>query len=81
MLGTLNFLFLLNVFLTLLHLLLITLTGIFQAAAIRLEIRGGEWKDAYMQMDGEPWKQPMNTDYSTFVEIKRVPFQSLMING
>ncbi len=31
----------------------------FQAAAIRLEIRGGEWKDAYMQMDGEPWKQPL----------------------
>ncbi|XP_044464858.1 diacylglycerol kinase 7-like [Mangifera indica] len=60
---------------------LISAKHIAQAAAIRLEIRGGEWKDAYMQMDGEPWKQPMNTDYSTFVEIKRVPFQSLMING
>ncbi|CAK9187312.1 unnamed protein product [Ilex paraguariensis] len=51
------------------------------AAAIRFELRGGEWKKAYMQMDGEPWKQPMNNDYSTFVEIKRVPFQSIMING
>ena len=54
---------------------------VLQAAAIRLEIRGGDWKDAYMQMDGEPWKQPLNKDYSTFVEIKRVPFHSLMISG
>nr|CAN74368.1 hypothetical protein VITISV_037866 [Vitis vinifera] len=52
-----------------------------QAAAIRLEIRGGEWKQAYMQMDGEPWKQPINNEFSTFVEIKRVPFQSPMISG
>ncbi|KAK9275424.1 hypothetical protein L1049_022688 [Liquidambar formosana] len=60
---------------------LISAKHIAQAAAIRLEVRGGEWKNAFMQMDGEPWKQPMNKDYSTFVEIKRVPFQSLMING
>lgn len=52
-----------------------------QAAAIRLEIRGGEWKDSFMQMDGEPWKQPMNRDYSTFVDIKRVPHQSLVVKG
>uniref|UniRef100_A0A2N9HBW9 Diacylglycerol kinase accessory domain-containing protein n=1 Tax=Fagus sylvatica TaxID=28930 RepID=A0A2N9HBW9_FAGSY len=39
---------------------LISAKHIAQAAAIRLEIRGGEWKDAYMQMDGEPWKQPLN---------------------
>lgn len=52
-----------------------------QASAIRLEIRGGEWKDAYMQMDGEPWKQPMDTEYSSFVEIERVPYHSLIING
>ncbi|KAJ6958064.1 diacylglycerol kinase 3-like [Populus alba x Populus x berolinensis] len=49
------------------------------AAAIRLEVRGGEWKDAFMQMDGEPWKQPMSKEYSSFVEIKRVPFHSLML--
>ncbi|KAL4654540.1 hypothetical protein ACB092_01G386800 [Castanea dentata] len=60
---------------------LISAKHIAQAAAIRLEIRGGEWKDAYMQMDGEPWKQPLSKDYSTFVEIKRVPFQSAMISG
>ncbi|XP_010548623.1 PREDICTED: diacylglycerol kinase 7-like isoform X2 [Tarenaya hassleriana] len=60
---------------------LISAKHIAQAAAVRFELRGGEWKDAFLQMDGEPWKQPMNTDYSTFVEIKRVPFQSLMISG
>lgn len=52
-----------------------------QAAAIRFELRGGEWKDAFLQMDGEPWKQPMSDEFSTFVEIKRVPSQSLMISG
>ncbi|KAI7990990.1 Diacylglycerol kinase 7 [Camellia lanceoleosa] len=46
-----------------------------------LSFRGGEWEEAYLQMDGEPWKQPMNKDYFTFVEIKRVPFQSVMVNG
>ncbi|KAK7354379.1 hypothetical protein VNO80_19840 [Phaseolus coccineus] len=60
---------------------LISAKHIAQASAIRLEVRGGEWKDAFMQMDGEPWKQPMSKDFSTFVEIKREPFQSLMISG
>ncbi|KAK3221548.1 hypothetical protein Dsin_008573 [Dipteronia sinensis] len=60
---------------------LISAKHIAQAAAVRLEIRGGEWSDAYMQMDGEPWKQPMSTDYSTLVEIKKVPHQSLMVSG
>lgn len=52
---------------------------VFQAAAIRFEVRGGDWRQSFMQMDGEPWKQPLDKEYSTFVEIKRVPFQSLMI--
>ncbi|KAM7252733.1 hypothetical protein ACFE04_008242 [Oxalis oulophora] len=52
---------------------LISAKHIAQAAAIRLEIRGGEWRDAFMQMDGEPWKQPMDKNFSTFVEIKRPP--------
>ena len=52
-----------------------------QASAIRFELRGGEWTEAYMQIDGEPWKQPMNKDFSTFVEIKRVQYQSLMVKG
>ncbi|XP_042465029.1 diacylglycerol kinase 4-like [Zingiber officinale] len=60
---------------------IISAKHIAQASAIRVEIRGGEWKDAYMQMDGEPWKQPMDTEYSSFVEIERVPHHSLIING
>ncbi|CAI0427755.1 unnamed protein product [Linum tenue] len=32
-------------------------------------------------MDGEPWKQPMSREYSSFVEIRRVPHQSVMISG
>ncbi|KAF0899828.1 hypothetical protein E2562_024861, partial [Oryza meyeriana var. granulata] len=50
---------------------LISAKHIAQAAAIRLEIKGGQWRDAYMQMDGEPWKQPLNPEYSTFVDIKK----------
>ncbi|KAF6162861.1 hypothetical protein GIB67_021010 [Kingdonia uniflora] len=60
---------------------LISAKHIAQAAAIRFEIRGGEWRQGFMQMDGEPWKQPMNKEFSTFVEIKRVPHQSLVISG
>ncbi|XP_006343548.1 diacylglycerol kinase 7-like [Solanum tuberosum] len=60
---------------------LISAKHIAQASAIRFELRGGEWKEAYMQVDGEPWKQPMNKEFSTFVEIKRVPFQSAMVHG
>ncbi|XP_009615942.1 diacylglycerol kinase 7-like [Nicotiana tabacum] len=60
---------------------LISAKHIAQASAIRFELRGGEWKEAYMQMDGEPWKQPMSKEFSTFVEIKRVHFQSVMIHG
>ncbi|KAI3524243.1 hypothetical protein L1887_02896 [Cichorium endivia] len=52
-----------------------------KATAIRFEIRGGTWREGFKQMDGEPWKQPMDTDYSTFVDIKRVPFQSIMVKG
>ncbi|CAA2991285.1 diacylglycerol kinase 7-like [Olea europaea subsp. europaea] len=60
---------------------LISAKHIAQASSIRFELRGGEWTEAYMQMDGEPWKQPMNKEFSTFVEIKRVPFQSVMVHG
>ncbi|XP_052181607.1 diacylglycerol kinase 7-like isoform X3 [Diospyros lotus] len=60
---------------------LISAKHIAQAAMIRFEFRGGERKEAYLQMDGEPWKQPIVEDYSAFVEIKGVPFRSVMING
>ncbi|KAK4404505.1 Diacylglycerol kinase [Sesamum angolense] len=60
---------------------LISAKHIAQASAIRFELRGGEWKEAYMQMDGEPWRQRMDKEYSTFVEIKRVPHQSIMVRA
>ncbi|XP_071696421.1 diacylglycerol kinase 3-like [Rutidosis leptorrhynchoides] len=60
---------------------LISAKHIAQATEIRFELRGGAWKEAFMQMDGEPWKQPINNEFSTFVDIKRVPFQSVMLNG
>ncbi|CAN6449578.1 unnamed protein product [Victoria cruziana] len=60
---------------------LINAKHLAQAASVKLELRGGQWKDAYMQMDGEPWKQPLHADCSTFIEIKKVPCQSLLING
>ncbi|AQK40749.1 Diacylglycerol kinase 3 [Zea mays] len=60
---------------------LISAKHIAQAAAIRIEIKGGYWHDAFMQMDGEPWKQPLSSEYSTFVDIKKVPYPSLIING
>ncbi|KAJ0746316.1 putative diacylglycerol kinase (ATP) [Helianthus annuus] len=60
---------------------LISAKHIAQASEIRFELRGGAWKEGFMQMDGEPWKQPMNNELSTFVDIKRVPFQSVMIKG
>uniref|UniRef100_A0A0C9QX78 Diacylglycerol kinase n=1 Tax=Wollemia nobilis TaxID=56998 RepID=A0A0C9QX78_9CONI len=52
-----------------------------QAAAIRMELRGGRRQRAYMQMDGEPWKHPLSQDYSTMIEITKVPLPSLMISG
>ncbi|RLM60263.1 hypothetical protein C2845_PM14G06770 [Panicum miliaceum] len=60
---------------------LISAKHIAQAAAIRIEIKGGQWRDAFMQMDGEPWKQPLSSEYSTFVDIKKVPYPSLIVNG
>ncbi|KAL5993904.1 Diacylglycerol kinase 4 [Asimina triloba] len=60
---------------------LISADHLVQAASIRVEIRGGQWAHAYMQMDGEPWNQPINKGFSTLVVIKRVPFQSFMISG
>ncbi|KAI4982558.1 hypothetical protein ZWY2020_023050 [Hordeum vulgare] len=60
---------------------LIKAKHIAQAAAIKFEMRGGEWDRAYVQMDGEPWKQPLIQYQSTTVEINKVPYHSRMING
>ncbi|GMI97556.1 diacylglycerol kinase 4 [Hibiscus trionum] len=60
---------------------LISAKHIAQATSIRMELRGGEWKESFMQMDGEPWKQTLSKKHSTVVEIKRMPYQSVMISG
>lgn len=60
---------------------LISAKHIAQATCVRLEIKPGDCKGAFMQMDGEPWKHPIDDERSTFLEIKRVPNHSIMING
>ena len=60
---------------------LIKAKHIAQAAAIKFEMRGGEWDRLYVQMDGEPWKQPLFQDRSTILEINKTPYHSLMIHG
>lgn len=60
---------------------LISAKHIAQASAIRFEIISDEWKQAYLQMDGEPWKQPLHKEYKTYVDIWRVPNQSIMVRG
>lgn len=60
---------------------LISAKHLAQAAAFKLELRGGRRKRAYLQMDGEPWQHPLSERDSTMIEITRVPFQSLMISG
>ncbi|THU49017.1 hypothetical protein C4D60_Mb06t05150 [Musa balbisiana] len=54
---------------------------IAQAAAVKLRLQGGDSKEAYMQMDGEPWKQPISKEYPTYVIIESTPFQSRIISG
>ncbi|XP_039145440.1 diacylglycerol kinase 7-like [Dioscorea cayenensis subsp. rotundata] len=60
---------------------LITAKHIAQAAAIKLKIKGNQCKKTFMQIDDEPWKQPLDEKSSTFVMINRMPFQHLMISG
>uniref|UniRef100_A0A0E0NLX5 Diacylglycerol kinase n=1 Tax=Oryza rufipogon TaxID=4529 RepID=A0A0E0NLX5_ORYRU len=50
---------------------LIKAKHIAQAAAIKFEMRGGQWNRAYVQMDGEPWKQPLLQEQSTIIEINK----------
>ncbi|KAM0939239.1 putative diacylglycerol kinase (ATP) [Dioscorea sansibarensis] len=60
---------------------LITAKHIAQVAAIKLEIKGNQCGKTFMQIDGEPWKQPLDETSSTFVTIKGMSFQHLMITG
>lgn len=60
---------------------LITAKHLAQAVALKLELGGSQRKQAYMQMDGEPWKQPLSNIHSTVIEIARAPYQSLILNA
>ncbi|CAA2995523.1 diacylglycerol kinase 7-like [Olea europaea subsp. europaea] len=59
---------------------LISVKHIAQCLAISFELIGGAWKKACMQMDGRPCQQLLN-ELSTFIEVKRVPFRSVMVDG
>ncbi|WOK94052.1 hypothetical protein Cni_G02754 [Canna indica] len=55
-----------------------------QAAEIKLELQGGgEWGEAYMQMDGEPWRVelPENKEEAIVVKVERIARQSCIISG
>ncbi|KAJ7556698.1 hypothetical protein O6H91_05G094600 [Diphasiastrum complanatum] len=59
---------------------LLTAKRLCQAEALRLELQGNNRSRIYMQMDGEPWRHPLNSDGKpTIVEINRVPVQSTML--
>lgn len=60
---------------------LITAKHLSQALDLKLELGGSQRKQAYMQMDGEPWKQPLSNIHSTVIEIARAPYQSLILNA
>lgn len=52
-----------------------------QAVAVRVEM-GGNRERAYMQMDGEPWQQPLGSadDIPAVVEIGKLPHASVMLS-
>lgn len=41
-----------------------------QANRVRFEFRRAEAEDTYMRIDGEPWKQPLPTDYDDAVIVE-----------
>jgi hypothetical protein len=51
-----------------------------QAEAVRLELRGNRSR-GYMQMDGEPWKQPLGRvdEPATLVEINKLSTPSILL--
>ncbi|XP_024537974.1 diacylglycerol kinase 7 [Selaginella moellendorffii] len=53
-----------------------------QAQAIRLELHGEKRDRAYMQLDGEPWKHPLDPNGKpVIVEIGRVSIPSTMLKA
>ncbi|KAL2654204.1 hypothetical protein R1flu_022332 [Riccia fluitans] len=59
---------------------LLTAYRLAQATAVKLEM-GGNRERAYLQMDGEPWQQPLATadDDPAVVEIRKTPNPSIML--
>lgn len=51
-----------------------------QGSAVRLQLVADKRQRVYMQMDGEPWRQPL-LENSTTIEITRVPTASIMLKG
>jgi hypothetical protein len=51
-----------------------------QAEAVRLELRGNRPR-GYMQMDGEPWKQPLGRvdEPATLVEINKLSTPTILL--
>ncbi|KAH7372405.1 hypothetical protein KP509_17G002200 [Ceratopteris richardii] len=53
-----------------------------QAYAVRMQLIADQRHRCYMQMDGEPWRQPLSeNENSTLIEITRVPNRSLMLKA
>ncbi|CAM6023261.1 unnamed protein product [Sphagnum balticum] len=58
----------------------LTAVRLCQAEAVRLELRGNRSR-GYMQMDGEPWKQPLGRvdEPATLVEINKLSTPSILL--
>jgi len=54
---------------------------VLQAEAIKLELTGEARRKAYLQMDGEPWMQPMGEpkDKPTVVIIDKLSAPSMLL--
>lgn len=48
---------------------------------MRLELNGNTRKKAYLQMDGEPWMQPLGTSLEdpTVLMIEKLPTPSMLL--
>lgn len=48
---------------------------------MRLELNGNVRKKAYLQMDGEPWMQPLGTSFEdpTVLMIEKLPTPSMLL--
>ena len=47
---------------------------------MKFELRGSQAKQAFLQLDGEPWLQPLEDPRdATVVEISKIPAPSLLL--